>query len=567
MSTEVNTSTEKLIQQALAQHRSDETDMAKSTYAAVLKIEPQNTQVIHALGILHAQLQDYQQAYGYFSHACSIDPDNPHFLSSLANCLRLQGKDQAALATFMQALKIQPTLSLHNNLGLLYMQMNAHDQAIVQFKSALQLHPKYASSHYNLALCLVTQQQYETATQHLEYALSQDPKHIQALCQLGKIQQQAATYHHAIISYQKILALEPKHAVALQNIGLCYLRLEEDVKGLDYLERAFKFDPNLDDIHHNLACVYLHTRSYAKALKHWLSHSNRHKDRDTWYNIGVCQLYLGRYNDALDYFHHVLRDHPDDHATLVNIGACFLQQGIFDKATEYYTRAQNLDPQPSLAYILSSLNGDKQPSHAPESYVTDLFNQYAYNYDNHLKNVLSYTVPEHVVSIIKHAINPAHKSLDVLDLGCGTGLCGEALKPFCNSIIGVDLAQNMLDLAAKKSIYDQLYCLRIPEQLSIYPGVNCIIAGDVFPYMGALDSTFVWLEQQLESGSSVIFTVERATQGDYCLLKTARFAHSSDYIAKIAQQYSFHIAAYENVMLRTHQRDYVEGFCFCLTRT
>ena len=44
-----------------------------------------------------------------------------------------------------------------------------------------------------------------------------------------------------------------------------------------------------------------------------------------------------------------------------------------------------------------------------------------------------------------------------VDLGCGTGLAGAALKPFCRgALLGCDLSSKMLRLARKKRIYERL---------------------------------------------------------------------------------------------------------------
>ena len=38
----------------------------------------------------------------------------------------------------------------------------------------------------------------------------------------------------------------------------------------------------------------------------------------------------------------------------------------------------------------------------------------------------------------------ASRSLDVLDAGCGTGLCGPLVAPYARRLVGVDLSERML---------------------------------------------------------------------------------------------------------------------------
>lgn len=47
-------------------------------------------------------------------------------------------------------------------------------------------------------------------------------------------------------------------------------------------------------------------------------------------------------------------------------------------------------------------------------------------------------------------------SLDILDLGCGTGLIGSWFKDYARKLVGVDVSPTMLDMATKKGCYHEL---------------------------------------------------------------------------------------------------------------
>jgi predicted TPR repeat methyltransferase len=46
--------------------------------------------------------------------------------------------------------------------------------------------------------------------------------------------------------------------------------------------------------------------------------------------------------------------------------------------------------------------------------------------------------------------------VDVLDLGCGTGLSGQALRPLARRLTGVDLSPAMIDARRTRTVYDVL---------------------------------------------------------------------------------------------------------------
>ncbi|NIR58985.1 MAG: methyltransferase domain-containing protein, partial [Gammaproteobacteria bacterium] len=45
---------------------------------------------------------------------------------------------------------------------------------------------------------------------------------------------------------------------------------------------------------------------------------------------------------------------------------------------------------------------------------------------------------------------------DILDAGCGTGLCGPLLAPHARTLVGVDLSGGMIAKAEELAVYDEL---------------------------------------------------------------------------------------------------------------
>ena len=71
----------------------------------------------------------------------------------------------------------------------------------------------------------------------------------------------------------------------------------------------------------------------------------------------------------------------------------------------------------------------------------------------------------------------------VLDLGCGTGLVGQAFKMDKNSFIGVDISQKMLDKAALKGVYANLIKADIVDFLQTLKLISLIWHVAIFEYL------------------------------------------------------------------------------------
>ena len=56
----------------------------------------------------------------------------------------------------------------------------------------------------------------------------------------------------------------------------------------------------------------------------------------------------------------------------------------------------------------------------------------------------------------------------MLDLGCGTGLTGGTLRDMVDDITGIDISENMVELAHEKDLYETLYVAEVEDFLEEY---------------------------------------------------------------------------------------------------
>ena len=78
---------------------------------------------------------------------------------------------------------------------------------------------------------------------------------------------------------------------------------------------------------------------------------------------------------------------------------------------------------------------------------------------------LSYRAPALVAAMLEDSGLEPSKRLDVLDAGCGTGLCGPLVAPYARRLVGVDLSEGMLAHAKEKNVYDALMKAELTDYL------------------------------------------------------------------------------------------------------
>lgn len=208
-------------------------------------------------------------------------------------------------------------------------------------------------------------------------------------------------------------------------------------------------------------------------------------------------------------------------------------------ATAAYRDCLALDPEDrgGVAVRLATLGAAPTPDRAPPAYVATLFDQHADSFEMTLVHSLGYAIPDVIAEAIDRAglLPSGGRFARALDLGCGTGLVGEAMEDMVAVIEGVDLAEEMIAIADEKEIYasfvvgDAEAACRAADQAAY----DLIVAADVLPYLGTVDGLFGAVAHALAPGGVFAFSTEtlpEAAFGDaaYCVGPAHRFAHRAE---------------------------------------
>jgi predicted TPR repeat methyltransferase len=221
----------------------------------------------------------------------------------------------------------------------------------------------------------------------------------------------------------------------------------------------------------------------------------------------------------------------------------------------------------SLNFSLAALGETAAPDAMPASVVTSLFDDYAPLFDQHLVQTLNYQTPGQIAQALQEA-GVAGPLDAVLDLGCGTGLCGPLLRPLARTLVGVDLSPRMLDKARERGCYDELVCADIEAHLRpLQSAVDLVVAADVFIYLGSLQGVFAGVQGGLRPGGHFAFSIEQHEgTSDYALQNTSRYAHGIGYVTQLAAAHAMRVLLQQPCVLRSNAGADVEGWVLVLQR-
>ncbi|MFD0858951.1 class I SAM-dependent DNA methyltransferase [Roseovarius aquimarinus] len=194
----------------------------------------------------------------------------------------------------------------------------------------------------------------------------------------------------------------------------------------------------------------------------------------------------------------------------------------------------------------------------PAAFVEALFDQYAPGFEDALVGRLDYRAPE----LLRAALGgPARRYARALDLGCGTGLAGLAVRDICDWLGGCDISEGMLREAAAKGIYDRLERRDLGRLGAGPERYDLILAADVFTYLGALERIIGWCAGALAPGGVLAFTVEACQPGEAPLTLRAsrRFAHARAHVEAILRAAGFVSVEIAEAVLRKDAGEDIAG--------
>lgn len=333
---------------------------------------------------------------------------------------------------------------------------------------------------------------------------------------------------------RRVIELNPDHVEAHCNLGAALASLRQFPEAAEAFRRALQSRPDLVEASLGLGCALQSLGRPADARAHLEAAIALDPGRaEAHGRLGAVLSEMGRWDEAIRCFNRVLALEPGHLSALINLGAALRARGRLTEAAETYRRALDLHPDSELArYFAATVGEEPPPRQAPETYVRELFDSYAARFDDDLVRNLRYSTPTLIAATLGGIPGAWSGHARVLDLGCGTGLVGQAIRGAAARLVGVDLSGRMIEAVGRKNLYDELHVAELGAFLATdEASYDLIIAADVFIYVGDLSTILANATRRLAPGGLLVFSVERhAGDQPYVLRNSGRYAHSPAWV-------------------------------------
>jgi predicted TPR repeat methyltransferase len=391
----------------------------------------------------------------------------------------------------------------------------------------------------SLAILLQKNEQFVEAQQVYRRVLETVPDHPRALHYAGVLAHQQGRNDEALALIERSLALAPDQADWYSNLGIVLQSDGRLERAIDSYRCAIAIDPSHANAHNNLGVLLRATGRAVEAEAEYRAAIRLNPEHiDAYTNLGILLNGLKRTEEAAACYCRVITlkpKHPEARKLLA-LAHCTL--GETGKAADILEEWLTEEPENPIArHMLAACTGRDVPNRASNGFIEATFNTFASSFESKLER-LSYRAPALVAAMLDDSgVEPSHH-LDVLDAGCGTGLCGAILAPFARRLVGVDLSEGMLAHAKAKNLYHELVKAELTEYLGGHSeAFDLIVSADTLVYFGDLRGVIAALAEALRPNGLVVFTLEHAV-GDsgainYCLELHGRYSHARAYVERL----------------------------------
>ncbi|MGD0387893.1 MAG: tetratricopeptide repeat protein [Tepidisphaeraceae bacterium] len=277
---------------ALQHHQAGRFAEAEKLYRQVLAREPGNAHALHLLGVAAHQSGNHEMALGLIRQAVAANPSAGDFRTNLALVLMALNRGEEAVQEARKGADLNPASAMGqfifaqalDSLGITLAQNGKLDEALANFRRAIELMPGRAEIHNNLANVLKDQGKLEEAIAAYGQAVRLRPEVPIAHYNLGTALNELGNFDEAIAAFRQALRLSPDHAKAWDNLGIALMsqgRLEEAVTAFT---NAIRIEPESDDAQWNLAWALLLAGNFEKGWPQyemrWRSSNFRGARRD-----------------------------------------------------------------------------------------------------------------------------------------------------------------------------------------------------------------------------------------------------------------------------------------------
>ena len=256
-----------------------------------------------------------------------------------------EGKMNEALSAMNEAIDINPSNGRwHFNKALTLDAMDRYEQAIEEYKLALELSPEDIETLNCLAVDYTRTGQYDLALSVFEQIETIDPEFEPGYCNRIITYTEMGDYEMAEHMFYLAQQISEDCPLCFYNIGNSFFIQDNFKKAIWCWEKTAVLEPNHPQINYHIARGYWNLGEKQMAWRHFIEELKKNPgDKEVIFDFGLFLLGCGDTVSAGDKFRRILEIEPGCAPAVFYLGEIELSAGRKKEAAKLYLEALKID--------------------------------------------------------------------------------------------------------------------------------------------------------------------------------------------------------------------------------
>lgn len=325
-------------------------DQALEALRRSIDLSPENADAHYLLGFVLGDLGEHESARAATKRAIQLNPSLSRAQANLSidryNTARYNELVPARQERRSSQLELSTDGHLaHYNLGLAFRQKGYYNEALKEYRLALDRHEDANLVRQAMAEVHLLKKDVAVAIELYDQILLAQDNSPKLWCERGVALHQQGEHSAAAASYRRALELDPAYAIAHNNLGVAQYHAGETEAAVDSFRAALSSQPAFVKAWLNLALLLFRGKRQQLALESYRQVLTVEAEQPVaWNGVGLVLAELKKFEDARNAFGRAIHARPNFAEAHYNLGFTLSNLGDFEGALRATKRALELDP-------------------------------------------------------------------------------------------------------------------------------------------------------------------------------------------------------------------------------
>jgi tetratricopeptide (TPR) repeat protein len=285
----------------------ERTSIPRSATAAALGVL-----LISCAALSRRQLGYWRDSGTLFTHTLAVTGDNAMASQQYAGYLMATGQLDEAIRNFRKAIELDPDFVYsYDNMGLALATQGKVDEAMDCYRAALRINPDDGDAEGNLGLALASKGDLAGAIACFRKAVATKPNYAEMWNNLGTSLAEEGKFDEAIEEFRRAVEIEPESYSTYHNMGMALADSGRLPEAVNAYNQALGLNPKSADTRFSLANALARQERFDEAIRQYEESLRLNPaNPEAQYDLGYTLVKVGRRDDAVVHLNEALRLNP-----------------------------------------------------------------------------------------------------------------------------------------------------------------------------------------------------------------------------------------------------------------